>query len=423
MWRSFGLCRCKRLYMLHSAHNMPLYAWRFTAGHVTQGASTRVTMLFTALLLFGDLFASTGGVVSQKRVFTSQVGFCGVTEFGGSCDEDESGSWNCLSQHKCLKKCEACTGCSFISFSAENRDCSWFRQCADLDLGEDLGGIGRTYRTQYIKAPGRQRSAAKHSRAQTASVNVTIPDTWFQMRNLDPLLDKEALAECPMTYLDFGSNVGNWVSALFSNRSRIGHLNNVFGSFSSRRKRNICAWGFEPNPSHHKQLRSVQAKLRRHSPHVHFFHAAIASSNGEANFWSDNDYRANEWGSSLLNYTNTMDQKPTAVVQTIGLSWLLDMHVAAHNTRRVVIKMDIEGAEYTVLPNAIESICRTVDVLLLERHDRFFTTRWKAARPGYYASLRYKKRLETLNRVLQHMEDLRSKAMCSTRVLPLSKNE
>lgn len=36
------------------------------------------------------------------------------------------------------------------------------------------------------------------------------------------------------------------------------------------------------------------------------------------------------------------------------------MHVGVHSTRRVVMKMDIEGAEFSTLPDAVEIVCRTV---------------------------------------------------------------
>jgi FkbM family methyltransferase len=138
---------------------------------------------------------------------------------------------------------------------------------------------------------------------------------------------------------------------------------------------------------------------------VHFFHAAIASSNGAAAFWSDRTPSANEWGSSLLNYARTMEGKPTATVATVNLTWLLMTHVAAHGTRRVVMKMDVEGAEYTVLPGAVESICRTVDVLLIERHDRFFDPAWHSARKGYASQQMKTRRVRDLDDALRLMKN------------------
>ena len=42
---------------------------------------------------------------------------------------------------------------------------------------------------------------------------------------------------------------------------------------------------------------------------------------------------------------------------------------------RVLAKMDVEGMEYDLIPAAAPLLCKTVDVLMLERHDRFFSER------------------------------------------------
>ena len=366
------------------------------------------------------------------QVHVAATGFCAVTATGGSCDEDESGSWELSSKDVCLQRCASCSGCSFISFSAANRDCSWFRECVEqLDLGEDLAGIdGRKYTTDYVKVPGPRRWLEKPNSTfldgAPVEPNRTVRRLWAQLdaTNLRPLLDASALARCPATYLDLGSNIGNWIHALFSNTSRNGDLNNVLGAYASRSSREeVCAWGFEPNRAHHERLHAIERRLHKRARRVHFFHAAIASSNGAAAFWSDRTPSANEWGSSLLNYARTMEGKPTATVATVNLTWLLMTHVAAHGTRRVVMKMDVEGAEYTVLPGAVESICRTVDVLLIERHDRFFDPAWHSARKGYASQQMKTRRVRDLDDALRLMKKLRSESKCATRVLNMSPNE
>ena len=379
-------------------------------------------------------------VMLAARTATSQVhvaatGFCAVTASGGSCDEDESGSWELSSKDVCLQRCASCSGCSFISFSAANRDCSWFRECVEkLDLGEDLAGIdGRKYTTDYVKVPGPRRWLEKPPSKNSTFLdgapvepNRTVRRLWAQLdaTNLRPLLDASALSGCPATYLDLGSNIGNWIHALFSNTSRNGDLTNVLGAYASRSNREeVCAWGFEPNRAHHERLHAIERRLHKRAQRVHFFHAAIASSNGAAAFWSDRAEGANEWGSSLLNYASTMEGKPTATVATVNLTWLLMTHVAAHGTRRVVMKMDVEGAEYTVLPGAVESICRTVDVLLIERHDRFFDPAWHSARKGYASQQMKTRRVRELDDALRRMKRLRSESKCATRVLNMSPNE
>ena len=54
---------------------------------------------------------------------------------------------------------------------------------------------------------------------------------------------------------------------------------------------------------------------------------AIASENGEATFWSDQDYQAHEWGASLLKWQREMEPKHSSRVRTVSLDWLLRRHV------------------------------------------------------------------------------------------------
>ena len=293
-----------------------------------------------ACWLLSALLVMLAARTATSQVHVAATGFCAVTASGGSCDEDESGSWELSSKDVCLQRCASCSGCSFISFSAANRDCSWFRECVEkLDLGEDLAGIdGRKYTTDYVKVPGPRRWLEKPPSKNSTFLdgapvepNRTVRRLWAQLdaTNLRPLLDASALSGCPATYLDLGSNIGNWIHALFSNTSRNGDLTNVLGAYASRSNREeVCAWGFEPNRAHHERLHAIERRLHKRARRVHFFHAAIASSNGAAAFWSDRAEGANEWGSSLLNYASTMEGKPTATVATVNLTWLLMTHVA-----------------------------------------------------------------------------------------------
>ena len=60
-------------------------------------------------------------------------GACGATENGGDCATDDQGAWP-MSPPKhslatCIAMCRCCERCRYISFSAENKDCSWFAAC------------------------------------------------------------------------------------------------------------------------------------------------------------------------------------------------------------------------------------------------------------------------------------------------------
>ena len=116
-----------------------------------------------------------------------------------------------------------------------------------------------------------------------------------------------------------------------------------------------------------------------------------------------------------------MTNTATARVPTVNLTWLLAMHVGVHSTRRVVMKMDIEGAEFSTLPDAVEIVCRTVDLILIERHDWFFNPschKWGTCKKKH--ALQHQQHLlVTFEAALKRMERLRSEStiqMCYSRL-------
>ena len=39
------------------------------------------------------------------------------------------GSWRLARAEQCVRRCEACDACSFLSFDPSDRDCSWYTTC------------------------------------------------------------------------------------------------------------------------------------------------------------------------------------------------------------------------------------------------------------------------------------------------------
>ena len=82
------------------------------------------------------------------------IGFCDTTEFGnvGQCSEEDKGAfkppwrWNSLRSQeelaaRCRQLCLACERCRFVSFSLEQRDCSWYHECDTERLRIDVAGF------------------------------------------------------------------------------------------------------------------------------------------------------------------------------------------------------------------------------------------------------------------------------------------
>ena len=66
-------------------------------------------------------------------------GYCKATEFSSresNCHSDSMGAWHVPStgnvtdgRRRCAARCSRCHNCRFVSFSLENRDCSWYAAC------------------------------------------------------------------------------------------------------------------------------------------------------------------------------------------------------------------------------------------------------------------------------------------------------
>ena len=82
--------------------------------------------------------------------------------------------------------------------------------------------------------------------------------------------------------------------------------------FPQRLQHDVCAVGFEPNPRHAASLRAMEARLRSAGRRVTIIPAAISDRTSEAVFWSDQDYDAGEWGSSLLQWQRAMNALNTS---------------------------------------------------------------------------------------------------------------
>lgn len=213
---------------------------------------------------------------------------------------------------------------------------------------------------------------------------------------------------CSAAYLDIGVNRGVKIEELLAASTVQGSFARFFPAAELSR---LCVVGFEPNPSHTPSLRALEARHRAAGRRVTILPAAISDRDGQATFWSDQDYRAGEWGSSLLRWQREMTPRHASTVRTVGLDWLLRAHVEAAAPAVVVAKIDIEGAEYDALTDAaLGTLCRSVDVLLLEMHKRFFRRSWHGHRAGFSTNLT---KVERLVRLLEQLPERRPP--CRTR--------
>ena len=97
----------------------------------------------------------------------SQRGLCAETTFDpGDCKGGLSGSWEpgassgVHSLADCVAACKCCSACRFISFSAANKDCSWYRSC-DLS-GLTTDGVAAGYVTLAVHKARAPPSSSHH---------------------------------------------------------------------------------------------------------------------------------------------------------------------------------------------------------------------------------------------------------------------
>ena len=154
---------------------------------------------------------------------------------------------------------------------------------------------------------------------------------------------------------------------------------------------------------------------------------ALSNASGDARYYTDtaqHNLKHNEYGSSLLRWAANMDEQHAATVPLVALDCLLRTVLLPVRGPRphVGMKLDCEGCEYDALPPAADLLCETVDRIWLERHDRFFSERWRGHKKGFASE----GRVEALDAALASMRQRTgggAAAPCRTEVHRLSTAE
>ena len=191
---------------------------------------------------------------------------------------------------------------------------------------------------------------------------------------------------CFHVFLDVGANIGVHGRFLFEPekypKARIARsiFDSEFGP--DRDNRVICSFEFEPNPAHQEQLGKRVRAYRAMGWRYEYIQAAAGDFDGYMDFHHNADEEKEEWGFSVKKLVegNTEVEK----VPVLRLSSWIKQHITerlippfpfghkSNHTPTVVMKMDIEGSEYVVLPDLIFSgaLC-TIDFLFGEFHPWF----------------------------------------------------
>lgn len=165
--------------------------------------------------------------------------------------------------------------------------------------------------------------------------------SYFRLRNILRGIDSGSLV------IDCGANIGD-ITALFLGRGA----------------QVIC---FEPDPM------AFSALLKRFgdNPRIRLINSAVSDQNGKASFYLHKDRRdggGEEYtvSSSLLREKKNVDAQKGIVVQLTDLS----EYVSALGRKVDVLKLDVEGAEISILKKMIrEGTYADIGLMLVETHE------------------------------------------------------
>jgi len=196
---------------------------------------------------------------------------------------------------------------------------------------------------------------------------------------------------CYHVFLDVGSNVGVHGRFLFEPEkypnATIAHgvFDEHFGSPNTRDKKDICVFTFEPNPAHKERQLQLHNAYDKMGLRYYPLAVGVGARVGYITFYHQDKGKNNEWGFGAF---PRRGRENTAVnVTSIRLSSWLTEHIEdriipqrSSNLRKdakvnkhmptVVMKYDVEGMEYELLPDLLTtgSLCRSVDYAFGEIH-------------------------------------------------------
>mmetsp|Transcript_19866 Transcript_19866/g.29853 ORF Transcript_19866/g.29853 Transcript_19866/m.29853 type:complete len:338 (-) Transcript_19866:699-1712(-) len=195
---------------------------------------------------------------------------------------------------------------------------------------------------------------------------------------------------CHHVFLDVGANIGIHTRFLFEPElyphtySSALLFNQTFGTH--RDNRDFCAFGFEPNPVHVARHQNLSRAYHERGWRYTFVHAGASDQTGNFTFYHKGDDAKEEWGFSMVNQSYPKRPSTKVTVPQVNLAEWIEYHIyerkkptTVYGTQypsgtkaTVMMKLDIEGSEYFVLPSLLYTgvFCKALDVVFGETHER-----------------------------------------------------
>ena len=211
----------------------------------------------------------------------------------------------------------------------------------------------------------------------TALIIVTITIIWFTTLRLietDAQISSTIteFTHCKLVYLDIGSNIGVQIRKLFEPSRYPGApilqiFDKYFGT-DRQHKPSMCAIGMEMNPKHTMRLSSLEKHYTEECGYsVRFFKETAATTHdGWVDYWTG----GNELDDGTSQYMEPQyrKSKPSRKSHALDLVGFIQREIIP-TASVIVMKMDIEGSEFDILPQLImKGAACNIDLILVETH-------------------------------------------------------
>ena len=208
---------------------------------------------------------------------------------------------------------------------------------------------------------------------------------WLIIIYLSPWGSASSAADgCYHVFLDAGANVGMHTRFLFEPKKypRATYPRDVFDPWFGRERdpRTTCSFGFEPNPAHQHHHEDLQRFLAATGRRYAFFMVGLGATVSDITFYRNNAIsggsRHHSWGFG----TTCRDGRchDNVSVPVIDFAAWIEKEVVGRSIPagpatvrpRVILKMDIETAEFSLIPRMIanDTFCRSIDYATIEWH-------------------------------------------------------
>jgi FkbM family methyltransferase len=159
----------------------------------------------------------------------------------------------------------------------------------------------------------------------------------------------------------------------------LAYFDSYFGPKGDRK--DVCAFGFEPNMRWVQRLKKLEGKFNGAGfGTVIFSETAVGIKNGNVTFYIDEakgklggkDH--NNWGSSMFKWNKDgMREEKSGLLDVVSfIEHEVLRRPGQTASSKVFIKMDVEGAEYEILPAMMKTpVFCDIDAIVAEFHPYF----------------------------------------------------